>query len=564
MRLFFSILLIAIVVTACAPAPNLFGPTPLPPTPRPPTFTPAPTSTPTETPLPTQPQPGTSQPTSAAPAATPTSHTDVVWTGSAVPSALLNQLQASGVTLTSDPAAATVGLDVVETGGSQWIYALVAPFPTVTDDVTIADLRAAWTGVQAGPFAGLPLRMSESTRAAFMAIWGEPGQGSVLTEAPERLLDSAWAARPSWALIPFEDIEPRWKVLSIDGQSPLHKDFDANAYPLKVNFAFTPSDVHSSAFILSPSNRDPAKLTTVILTGVTALVRATAKTMDVKGITYPGQDYREIFRQADILHINNEVPFYGGCPDPNPAQEGLVFCSATRYIELLTDIGTDVVELSGDHFANYGTEAMDETLAIYKKANFKIYGGGATLAEGKAPLLLTVNGTKLMFIGCNIKSIYATATDTRPGAVTCDFPYMHEQIAKYRAEGYLPIATFQYHEYSSPEARPQQVFDFRGQAEAGAVIVSGSQAHQPQVMEFYNGAFIHYGLGNLFFDQMGEKPTDVTPTRREFIDRHVFYDGKYLGVELLTALLEDYARPRPMTLEERVKMLTDFFGFSGW
>ena len=36
-------------------------------------------------------------------------------------------------------------------------------------------------------------------------------------------------------------------------------------------------------------------------------------------------------------------------------------------------------------------------------------------------------------------------------------------------------------------------------------------------------------------------------TRQAFIDRHVFYDGKYLGVELLTTLLEESARPRPMT-----------------
>ena len=43
-------------------------------------------------------------------------------------------------------------------------------------------------------------------------------------------------------------------------------------------------------------------------------------------------------------------------------------------------------------------------------------------------------------------------------------------------------------------------------ADAGAVIVSGSQSHVPLQMEFYKGAFIHYGLGNLFFGQMGNQP----------------------------------------------------------
>jgi hypothetical protein len=48
------------------------------------------------------------------------------------------------------------------------------------------------------------------------------------------------------------------------------------------------------------------------------------------------------------------------------------------------------------------------------------------------------------------------------------------------------------------------------------------------------------------------------------MDRHVFYDGKYLGVELLTSMLEDYARPRPMTEAERNAFLAEYFSASGF
>nr|HID15052.1 hypothetical protein [Anaerolineae bacterium] len=67
------------------------------------------------------------------------------------------------------------------------------------------------------------------------------------------------------------------------------------------------------------------------------------------------------------------------------------------------------------------------------------------------------------------------------------------------------------------------------------------------------------GLGNLFFDQM-----QSLETRQEFVDRHVFYDGRHISTELLTAMLEDYARPRPMTDEEREALLRAAFGASGW
>jgi hypothetical protein len=536
------------------------GPTPIPPTPRPPTSTPGPTAIPTQTAIPTSTLTQSVAPAETA-AATPV--VESLWISPALPAVLAEGARSAGIPPALDESLATIKLDVSETDGSLWIYSLVAPFPTLTDEVTLDDIRQVWNGSSSGPLAGRPLWMAESTLAAFTILWGEPTPGFVRSAGADRLIDAAWSDQPSWAIIPFEEIQPRWKVISVDGQSPIRKDFDVSAYPLKINFAFTPSTFHLSSFIFPLSNRDPAKLTTVILTGVTALVRATALTMDVKGITYPGEALRGIFREADILHISNEVPFYGGCPDPDPAQEGLKFCSATRYIGLLTDIGTDVVELSGDHFANYGKKAMVETMAIYKDANIPTYGGGMNLYEGRAPLLMENNGNKLMFIGCNIKDVYATATETNPGAVPCDFEYMTAQIRQYRAEGYLPIATFQYHEYPSPEVRPEQQQDFRRMADAGAVIVSGSQAHLPQVMEFYNGSFIHYGLGNLFFDQMGDV-SKVSVNRLEFIDRHVFYDGRYLGVELITALLEDYARPRLMTPAERLKLLNNYFGLSGW
>ena len=101
-------------------------------------------------------------------------------------------------------------------------------------------------------------------------------------------------------------------------------------------------------------------------------------------------------------------------------------------------------------------------------------------------------------------------------------------------------------------------------ADSGASIVSGSQAHYAQMMEFYNNSFIHYGLGNLFFDQMGDQDWMPPGIRREFFDRYVIYDGKLISVELLTAMLEDYARPRLMTEQERAGFLQEYFYYSGW
>lgn len=468
--------------------------------------------------------------------------------------------------LVSDPATASLKVEVGEENVvANWVYALVAPFPTTTPGVSREDILRSWQGEPAGPFAGQPILLDQHTYDMFSARWGPAAPTAVRVVAREELLEAAWSQRPAWAIIPFDMLAPRWKVLTIDGLSPIHKDFSPESYLLHIPISLTgePAAIALAGvnFPIPATNRDPQRLTIVAMTGVTALVRATAFTMEQQGITYPAQDIRDWLIQADIAHISNEVPFAEACPYPDPVQPDVRFCSRDPYIQLLEDIGTDVLELTGDHFHDWGAEAMLHTLDLYRQRGWRYYGGGIDLAEGRRALLLDDQANRIAFIGCNAKGgSFAQASESNPGSAACDLDWMAGEIGRLQQEGYLVIATFQHHEYYTYTAAPDQQRDFRRVATAGAVIVSGSQAHQPQAMEFVNGSFIHYGLGNLFFDQYGLCPA----CREALIDRHVFYDGRYISTELLPILFIDYARPRPMTLEEANSLLQTLFGASGW
>ena len=128
----------------------------------------------------------------------------------------------------------------------------------------------------------------------------------------------------------------------------------------------------------------------------------------------------------------------------------------------------------------------------------------------------------------------------------------------------MVIATMHWNQSYGYQPAPQQIKDFRFLADSGADLVLGSQAHYAQTMEFYNNIFIHYGQGNLFFDQMGDQSWMPKGIRREFLDRYVIYNGKIISVELITAMLEDYSRPRLMTDAERSGFLQEYFNYSGW
>jgi hypothetical protein len=497
------------------------------------------------------------------PVPSPAVNAPAIWLAPGLPAALTEAL-AGHLEWASPPDPQQAALRI-EVGGerpvSRWVYALVAPFTTLAEGVSADVLRRAWQGQPAGPFAGKPLRMEGGTLAVFTALWGPPAEGAV--QIGEVTTDLALSRRRLWAIVPFEALDPRWKVLPVDGQSPLHKDFDPAAYPLTapISLAGDPGLAAQVAPWLPATNRDPARLTVVALTGTTALVRATAFTMEKRGINYPAKDVGDILRLADIAHVSNEVPFAKDCPFPDPLTPDMRFCSDPKYIELLETIGTDVVELTGDHFQDWGVEAMRYTLALYNERGWGHYGGGADLEDARQPLLIEHNGNRLAFIGCNAKGgSFAQAAPRHPGAAPCDMDWLAAEVARLSRDGTLPIVTFQHFEYYTYKPQPNQERDFRRVADAGAVIVSGSQAHQPQGMEFMGDHFIHYGLGNLFFDQY-----DVSAaTRQAFIDRHVFYAGRYIGVELLPIVFVDYARPRLMTTDEADELLEAVFSASGW
>jgi len=505
----------------------------------------------------------------ATPSPTPEEQSPLLWINSNLPSEYTKALpDLSGVRLAENEAEADFKLDYLQDGGhSEWVYALVAPFKTTTDEVDFEALRAFWGG--GSGFPAQSLTMTQGTLEAMELLFGEAGF-TINIVNQEADIARNLETPGTWAIIPFDSLNPFCKVIAIDGQSPIHKAFDLSAYPLKSTIGLAiaedandvkTTDVYSSLNELliesvPAGNYQQDKLATVIMTGVTAMVRATAKEMELKGVLYPGEDVRDMLREADITHVSNEIPFYSHCPEPEWTQETLKFCSDPRYIDLLLDIGTDIVDLTGDHFADFGSEAMYETLDIYQENKLPYFGGGRDIEEAKSPVKFEVNGNKIAFIGCNGKEAgYATSSPTNPGAYSCNMDDMVVAIQQLVDEGYLPIVTFQHFEYYHWGAEQELVDDFRRVAEAGAVIVSGSQGHQPHAFEFYDGAFIHYGLGNLFFDQLNT----YSDTDKAFIDRYVFYDGKLISIELITTKFYDWSKPVIVYGDDRKEMLEMLF-----
>jgi poly-gamma-glutamate synthesis protein (capsule biosynthesis protein) len=503
-------------------------------------------------------------------------------------SPIVRQRAPISLTLTDNALAAdwvfTSTQSLLYAGAAEWLYAVAVPFPTYADGVSSTLISQFWNGQPAALAATTnngvapTLFVTSDTLRALTGFFGHPPATNVPVQlvAPEKLAEAVWAARPaSWTIVPFDQLDPRLKVLTLDGVSLLHRNGN-NDYWLKIRVALLPPRrgiEWVEPFVRNGplTNRDESRITILAMTGVTALTRDTAWVMEQKGVLYLDQKIKPWLTTADIVHISNEVSFNKDCPAPAFGTWETVFCSAPKYFDLLKDVHARVIENTGNHMNDYGWQPFSYTLSLYNQAGMVYFGGGRTITEAQKAITITDHGNVLGFVGCNPVGppiVWADGLDDgRPGAAPCQSPYpvMQAEIQKLRAAGALPVATLQYDEQPlgefSYDTAPIQVADFRRLVDAGAAIVSGSQGHQPQGFDLYRGGFIHYGVGNLFFDQ-----TQTLGVRQMFVDRYVVYKSRVLSVELLTGIrdVDNWAQPRPMTSAERYTFLQTIFKASGW
>ena len=277
-------------------------------------------------------------------------------------------------------------------------------------------------------------------------------------------------------------------------------------------------------------------------TGVTALTRAMTNTLNGRANgrgSYFADNIKDFLSSKDLTHISNEVSFTDGCKG---GTNTMSLCADWRSLDTITAIGTDIVELTGNHNNNYGTSANVKTIEKYHELGMKTFGGGVNEDEAAKPLQIAEKGQHITLLGYNestsTKGNGELANGSKPGANGYTEAKAKADIAAAKERGDFIIVDIQFAEcYSYPDGytempacdKPiagQQKF-FRQFIDWGVDMVIGTQAHHPQTFEYYKGKPIYYGLGNLFFDQ-----TYWPGTQRGYILTHYFYNNQLLNTRI--------------------------------
>ena len=293
------------------------------------------------------------------------------------------------------------------------------------------------------------------------------------------------------------------------------------------------------------------KVLTFVQTGVTALSRwMNSRLSRVGDATYFSKDVAEFLKSADLTHTSNESSFTNYADQTN-------ICSKPDFINTLTDIGLDIVELTGNHNLDCGIGAALDSIDKYEELGIKIVGGGRNAEEAAHPLEINQKDTQIVMLAYNQSTGGATRGDY-PGANQYYEEDAAARINEAKALGKIVIVDVQYYECNeyadtfentycdrANSSAGDQIGLFRSLIEMGADIVVGTAAHQTQTFEKYNDGYIYYGLGNLFFDQSW-----WPGTTRSLGLKHYFYNGKLVQTKRFGTVYGDDLAPRIMTEEE--------------
>ncbi|MBX6334620.1 CapA family protein [Candidatus Saccharibacteria bacterium] len=398
----------------------------------------------------------------------------------------------------------------------------------------------------------VPADTDDVVRSALAKTLGIDGEKLQPLSGPVEELDDE-----AVAFVPAEQLSPQIKLLALDDKYYLDSFTSGAVFRYAVFSGGMASGLSDLAL-----NDYPTKETTlkVNMTGVTALTREMMRKMhSVGGPTFFSEKIGPFLADADITHVSNEVSFKENCE-----YSATRFCSPPEMIEALKASGVDLVELTGNHNNDVGSQYNTETINLYHSLGWHTVGGGLNAEEARKPYIADLKGSKVAFLAYNFADAPASGAIAGPstaGANPFSFEAVESDVAAAKQQADFVIVNIQYWEcYAYPDGYVefpecdapigQQAEVFRQVIDLGADMVIGSSAHQPQTYELYKGKPIYYGLGNLYFDQ-----TRWPGTERGIILTHYFVGGKLIQTKLSPTVYDKNFQTRLMTNDEATYLL---------
>ena len=406
--------------------------------------------------------------------------------------------------------------------------AVVTGFTNLKAQITMAEYEAA-------------LGADKITVPCGLDEWAAVTDGPPCLPA-DKIVGAVVAAPTSLALLPAGLVEPRVKVLPVDG-ADLFGSAEARAKPYPLTFHVTAPDQADDWATWTAY--DPDEVRTLMSVGESCPDRGVAYQAITLGkgweYVFGGGTaaYQRVYpnpvgpgRVGDGFNIVDAVPtgndgavwrLIGGadltvqdfeCPvvDSWKVNDGVVFGIDPRVLSFMKKGGTDVVTLAANHLTDQGGDGLLETIRHFDEAGIKHTGAGANLDQALEPAVVDVHGLRFAMVGWNIVAGVLEAGPNEPGVAWINESNVRESIARARrvADVVICMPQWGYPEYRT-EFIPAELDMQKLFLDAGCDQILGSGPHEAAEIDFTrNDTGVHFtvlGHGNFLFGQSWSQQT---------------------------------------------------------
>ena len=197
--------------------------------------------------------------------------------------------------------------------------------------------------------------------------------------------------------------------------------------------------------------------------------------------------------------VNLESPLGRGA---TPPKAGHRLVSDPGWADVLRRSGVNAVGLANNHTMDQGQGGLAATLSACDDAGLRCFGAGGSAEQACEALIVKTGGRTLSVIAL-AEHEFGVATRTSAGVCPLSPEDALRRIRSQRALGNDVIVLVHGGNEHHPLPRPGLRETCRFLVDCGAVAVLCAHSHIVGPLEWYAGAPILYGLGNLYFPTPG-------------------------------------------------------------
>jgi len=214
----------------------------------------------------------------------------------------------------------------------------------------------------------------------------------------------------------------------------------------------------------------------------------------------------DLLLDPDLTIGNLECVLGRGGEQLNKAYVFRAASDSPKYLRMYFD----GLSLANNHSADFGSAGFAEAIDVMRRESLPYFGGGKTIDEARAPLVLECKGRRIAFLGYNdFRMLNYAATEKEAGSAPMIKPDVLADIRLAKNHGADFVIPFvHWGNEMIPMPMPDQRQFAKEMIDAGACAVIGSHPHIPQTVDVYRGAPIIYSLGNFVFDYYPVDPPE--------------------------------------------------------